>query len=157
MAIFIVVYASASKMLRRVVAIDGTTMPNATSLVHVGEAMLIAPAGQNYDLTTTAGLNAIKALIQAHTGVAPPDSHCAVVDGTNTVTQIIHADPAIDSFSGATLVTCQPAVYPGCTWNAGAQQFSTPQFTLPIGARNPADPAGPRLTAPLVVLPVVIP
>ena len=91
--------------------------------------------------------------IQAATGVAPAQLTCALIDGTNTVQQLVVADPDVDAApAGFTMVLCySPLVTIGCTFDAVAGLFTAPAFTIPAFAPGNKGSALPKHVAAAVI------
>lgn len=117
-----IVVSSGSKIVRRVVVPDVSEDEINNHPLAVGEQMVVA------DNPGTGDPTAIGNLVQQATGVTPPSSRCAVVVKANAVSGnvvgAIHADPAIDTIHGATLML-HPTAVAGWTWSA-AQGLQPP-------------------------------
>jgi hypothetical protein len=171
-ASYAIVYATASKMHRRTIADDegqislGTMPDGTTPAVIVGHSL--TPPSLHPLLPGESALiqsvppNAVSAdgypqwisAIQTATGVAPPQLTCALIDGTNTVQQLVAADPAIDSApAGFTIALCySPLITIGCTFNPATGLFTAPAFTIPAGTPGDKGTALPK-TVPATVIP----
>jgi hypothetical protein len=148
MPTYAIIYATASKALRRIIStpegLNGTEVGTTHPLL-LGESVLYVSTQIPH---TIADWNAA---VKASTGVSPPVLTCALVDGTNTVTDIINADPAIDAApAGFTMVQCyDPGIGPGCTYDTVGKLFTKPAITIPANTKyNP--------TALPVVIPAVV-
>lgn len=123
---FGIVYATGSKMVRRIILPDDDTELLNGNHVGPGETMLVSPSG-SHDLATC------QALVKQATGVAPPDAACAVLDKNNAVVAVIMADPAIDTHPAGTVVKAYGGVCVGCTYDLLSDQFTAPSYTIPAG------------------------
>ena len=95
-----IVYATASKIIRRLIVPDNDSELNDPAHVQAGETMLIA------DFNTVPHPLAAPAALMSHLGVASlPSGRCAAVNpSTSIVEQVLLADPAIDKHPIYTLV-----------------------------------------------------
>jgi len=90
MAKFGIVYASGSKMIRRIIVPEReTALTDGTHRAGPGETMLIANG--------RADLESCAEHVRVATGVKPPRLRCAVLDQQNNVVDTILADPALDT------------------------------------------------------------
>jgi hypothetical protein len=96
---FAIVYATESKMIRRIVVPDDDAELVAGSWASSGESVLIVPDGP-HDLFTC------MALVKEATGVHPADPHCAVVGDSGHVIGFVRADPALDTHPRGKIVSC---------------------------------------------------
>ena len=171
MTTYAIVYATASKMIRRVIADDdgmvsvGTMLDGFTPAVlcthHNGQPTSYHPlaAGESAlvhvppSAITPANPAIWQQVVLAATGVTPPVIICALIDGTNTVQQIIYADPAIDvAPNGFTLVQCySPQICVGYTFDPVGRLFTQPSCTIP------ANSPGNQTASPVVMSAAVIP
>jgi hypothetical protein len=99
-----IVYATGSGILRRLIVPDDDAELVDKHPVALGETMLVVSAKT---IKNQADVEAAVALV---IGKPVPSARCAVVDAAGTVVNVIMADPALDSVSGATLVLDQVAV-----------------------------------------------
>lgn len=154
MATYAVVYATQSAAIRRIISDDDGlvtvgTMPGSATR----QAVICshpAPQPPSYH-PLAAGESAVQvipasavspdhpqdwaAAVQKATGKVPPDILCALIDASNVVQYIIHADPAIDVAPASWLmVQCySPAIKNGCTYDPASGKFWTPASTIPPG------------------------
>jgi hypothetical protein len=145
MATYAIVYGTSSGAIRRIIADDGgevstCTMRRETWIcvtqpegfgyhpILPGESVLIVT---NNSGTPHQWSDWVTQLTNAGVTVTTPT--CALIDDTNTVKQIICADPAIDSApSGYTMVECySPVIAVGCTYSATTGLFTIPSYTVP--------------------------
>lgn len=112
-----VIYGTVSGLVRWYVHAD-TDAEIALVTPGAGESLLLVPlATQNVEVTYQAAVN-------LHTGLTPPDPHCAVMDVTGNVVMIVKADANIDSPGrihpqGATISNCAGnPLGVGDRWNA---------------------------------------
>lgn len=128
---FGVVYATGSKMIRRIIVPDNDAQLQ-SGFAGQGETLLVAPVGPH-------DVAACSVIVHSATGVVPPDPTCAVVDKTNTVIGMVSADPAIDALPGVTLVSAySPQIAPGCAYDPATGLFTAPSVTISAGT----DPLG---------------
>lgn len=110
-----IVVSTASKIVRRVVVPDINQSEITNHPLAAGEQMVVVAA------PASATVDAINNIVQQQTGIAPPSSRCAVVVKANAVSgnvvNVVYADPAIDTVSGATLML-HPTATTGWTWSA---------------------------------------
>jgi hypothetical protein len=140
---FGIVYATGSKMVRRVILPDHDDELLGGLHVGPGESMLVKPSGPS-DIFTC------QAHVKTATGVQPLDPRCAVVDNTNTVVAVILADPALDSHPAGALVSCyDPSINVGHTYSPSTKLFTSPQVVLA------AIPSKGRAT-PTIIPPTVV-
>jgi hypothetical protein len=119
-----IIYATNSKMVRRVIHPDRDDELGNPNIVKEGESLLIVER-EHYKATGR------DACIHAHTGVHPPEPRAAIVHPSGDIVGIIAADPDIDSVdwhpghAGHTLVHCPDhEVTPGThRWHHGDKQF----------------------------------
>lgn len=135
-----IVYATQSGILRRVIFPDSdTSLSDGTHFVGAGETMLIAPLAEYNNAKSKADgtpQNQPEAqLFKTHTGKAWASGRCAVIDNTGLVVKTIHADPALDSINGMTLVSSDVAL-PGWTWTL--QSGFVPSVSVSVPSINPA-------------------
>jgi hypothetical protein len=170
MATYAIIYATVSKAIRRVIADDDGlasigTMPDgvtpAVLCAHTnGQPTSYHPLGAGEsaivhippNVTTPAKPADWIAAVLAATGVTPPNITCALIDNTNTVTDVITADPAIDAApSGRTMVQCySPLIGVGCTYDSISGLFTIPSYTIPVGNKN--NPGSTPLVIPAVLI-----
>lgn len=114
---FGIVYATGSKMVRRIIVPDDPAMlHNGTHRVGPGETMLV--------VTGRHDLESCEAHVKDATGVMPPRLVCAVVNARNTITDLICADPEIDTLPDATMVHAySPDVEIGGTYDPVERRF----------------------------------
>lgn len=112
-----IVVSAGSKMIRRIVVPDVSDAELGFHPISHGEQMLVINKPSNFDIA------AVPAMVEQLTGVTPPSSRCAVVVKANAVSgsvvNIIHADPAVDSVQGCTLML-DPTAEVGWTWSASS-------------------------------------
>jgi hypothetical protein len=91
--------------------------------------------------------------IQNATGVAPPQLVCALIDGTNTVQQMIVADPAVATAPpGFTMVLAySPLIAIGHTYDPATGLFTAPAYTIPAFAPGNKGSALPKHVAAAVI------
>ena len=141
-----IVYATASKALRRIVIPDSGTAIGGIALA-AGKSLLVVLAGNNDELPDWENHVFIA------TGAVPPTLTCAVIDNTNTVQGIICADAAIDSApAGLTMVqTYAQQIRIGCTYVPATGLFWTEPYTIP--AHSKGNPSALPLNVPAAVIP----
>lgn len=112
-----VVYATGSKLIRRVIVPDSDRDLARSDFLGAGESILVVPIGNPFD---TSGLQ--KLVLDLHGLDIVPCGRCAVIDGHGDVVNVIMADPEIDSVAGHRLVTSETADvgwrYDGCGFHA---------------------------------------
>lgn len=112
-----IVVSSASKIVRRVIIPSADRSEIDNHPLGAGETMLFVIPPIGMQITS----DNIATLVTNETGVVPPSSRCAVVVKANavsgSVSNVIHADPAIDKVSGATLML-HPTAVSGWTWSS---------------------------------------
>jgi hypothetical protein len=125
--------------------------PSSYHPLRSGESAFNMPvSGTKAGAATPAQWNAA---ILAKTGTSPPVIVCALLDQTNTVQQLIRADPAIDAApSGFTMVKCYDSkISVGCTFDPIGRLFTQPSCIIP------ANSPGNQTASPVVVQATVIP
>ena|SRR5215475_3791543 len=101
MAKFGIIYATKSKMIRRIIVPESdSTLTDGTHKVGEGETMLVA-SGEACDLASCIEL------VKEATGVVPADPRCFVLDKANKIVAVVHADPELDTHPLGTLVKQQ--------------------------------------------------
>ena len=165
---YAVVYSTATSSIRRIIADDHgqvTVPPNAVN-PHVlvthpdnstsqhplapGEAAVsVIPPSVTAPARPLDWYNAV----QKQTGVFPPDTQSALIDGGNVVQQMILAEPALDPTPPGWLMvqSYDPRITIGCTYDPATGLFTVPSYTLPPGV--PGNPG----TTPIVIPPFEIP
>jgi hypothetical protein len=113
-----VVYATGSKMIRRmIISDDDTNLDNR----HAGP-------GESFHLVAKVPgwihLNTAKLAIRNLTGVDPPSTRCAVLDNNSRVESLIDADPDLDMLPNKTLVSAPPTVEVGHLYDPILKTFS---------------------------------
>lgn len=91
-----IIVGAQSKIIRRFVIPDDDGQ--LAGHVGPGEQLVTVPIDDNFDLEHA------RDLVEAVTGVRPPDHRCAVVDGNGDVVGVIAADPALDSIPNCSLI-----------------------------------------------------
>jgi len=99
-----VIYGTTSGLVRWYVHAD-TDAEIAQVTPGQGESLLITP------LVTSEPEAAYQAAVNAHTGLTPPDPHCAVLDSGNNVVMVVKADASLVAAStihpqGASAMQC---------------------------------------------------
>ena len=122
-----IIYATGSKMIRRIVAPSDDAELDRPGLVSTGESLLLAerpPGGINLDLEAYA-----ESQVQSATGIAPPKIVCAVIpEGGDTVAGMILADPAIDTLPDSLLIEAYSReIQVGCTYDRETGVFTAPE------------------------------
>jgi hypothetical protein len=87
-----IIYATKSKMLRRIIIPDyghDHTLVDGTHRALAGETMLVVPHDWN-------NIASCRAIIERHTGCPSPDYHHALVTSNNYVRGIALVDPELD-------------------------------------------------------------
>jgi hypothetical protein len=99
-----IVYATKSKIIRRVISPDDDAELDDAAHVQPGETMLRVshPPVRSVEDVKLANTY-IEDVIKAATGVQPPSPRCIAIDGVNIVRNVISADPDLDSLPGHTL------------------------------------------------------
>lgn len=139
MASFGIIYASGSKMVRRIIA-------NSTNLgahIGVGEDLLVV----QQDLCP----NVFEAQdhVEKATGIKPANFQCAVVDETGIIKSVILADPAIDGVDQHKLIPLYEGVTQDCVFDAKSELFVAPPRIVKAGEKLTRE--GPVLTEDVVV------
>lgn len=151
---YAIIYATKSKMLRRIIATDaglkGNEVGVGPSFAHQlapGESVYYASAGNADDLPYWENH------VHIATGVVPPDARCVAVDNkTKTVKHVLLADPDIDAIPDHTLVTPYSlAIDVGHTYDPDTKLFSTPEVTLP--PLSEGNPSANPVVVPAAVIP----
>lgn len=114
-----IIISAGSKMLRHVIvpSMDDSELEDPAYALKTGERRIDLPVSEisvnDPDPITTAIVKA--------TGVVPPSSRCAIVVKANAISGNVvgdtHADPAIDTVKGCTLIL-HPNAVAGWTWSA---------------------------------------
>lgn len=119
---FAVVYATGSKQLRRIILPDDDpSLANGNFPLAPGESMLVISDDGDHSL------EACRAHIKRHTGVDSPELRCALVSRTNVVTDILMADPDIDTHPDGMLIHAYAEeVRHECTYDPETKLFYTP-------------------------------
>lgn len=119
-----IVISTASKIVRRVVVPSADRSEIDNHPLALGETMLVVDVPDGTQLSP----QDVSDLVSRQTGITPPSSRCAVVVKANAVSgsvaNVIHADPALDKVTGATLML-HPTAAAGWTWSA-AQGLQPP-------------------------------
>lgn len=129
-----VVYATGSKMIRRIIVTDDESSLDKRHIGR-GESLLVA------DKSGGTSLDTARAAVKAATGVDPPDPQCAVVDGDGQVVNVIKADPEIDRVDGLLLVSAPPTLAIGATYDSNSGTFSEPVTAAPGPSAGKVDPS----------------
>lgn len=119
-----IVYATRSKILRRVIGFDSPEQAY-THPLHPGESLIVVD--HDYiDLVPGAHVSDFaRAQVERATGHAPPSGRCAVVDSAGRVVDVVQADPDIDSIPGMRLISNDVAS-PGWWWDDQHWRFIAP-------------------------------
>ncbi len=137
----VIIYASASKIVRRIFTSDDDAALVAVNRAGPGETSLLVDRGQKFDLSDA------RAAIKAQTGIDSPDLCCAILDQNNKVEHVICADPALDTVPGKTVVEAYAGVSVKSTYDPATKLFSDPVVIIPAGT---LDKEGNPLTKPIV-------
>lgn len=148
-----IIYATGSKMIRRIVVPDNEADLQKTGWVKNGETLLIADGfPERGDIRDPANNAHVRDKIIEATGVTPPTLVCAVVNA-GVVEAMIVADPAVDTLPGKTLIKSYAAgIDVGCTYDARAGLFTRPAYTVPAHTDRDGNPV-PEQTVPATVIP----
>lgn len=144
MATYGVIYASNSKMIRRV--ISGSS--NLLGHVGPGESLLTVQAKAApsvFDAQTA---------VHAATGQAPLDLTCAVIDATGNVVRLIKADSTFDQLPAMSLVAAPSEITKGCTYDAANGWFVIPQQIIPAHTDKDGNPVAEQTIAAKIVMPI---
>lgn len=96
-----IIYATKSKIVRRIVVPDSDAELLDPTLIADGESLLVASS------SISPSVFEARALIAKAEGIAEsdiPDGRCAVVDGNGFVADVLLADPQLDKIDGHDLV-----------------------------------------------------
>lgn len=105
-----IVYGTVSGIPRRVIKPDSDAQLD-NRFVGTGETLLIVTNAEY------AGMKSLADLVNQKTGLTPADPRCAVVDAiSNKVTDIVLADPLVDSLAGK-IIVASPTAQIGQTYN----------------------------------------
>jgi hypothetical protein len=144
-----IVYATASKMVRRIVSPGVDVDLNHPSFLLPGESMLIVLA------TSVTDLASAEALVAQATGQTSASYRCAVIAQDGTISDFLMADPTVDHLPGArALVGAPPEVDGTATYSAGI--FTMPGKIIPAGIDKDGNPY-PRQIIPPATYPATTP
>lgn len=155
MATFGIIYASESKMIRRIVANipdQAARSTRAAYAPHISSSEEVLIVEQDAVPTVFEAED----LVEAATGVKPLSRECTVLDDNYIVVQIIAADAAIDTLPGKTLVQAYAPIPIGSIYDPATGLFTAPGYTIPASPGVPGNPDRPP-TEEVVVPPTVIP
>jgi hypothetical protein len=154
MATFGIIYASESKMIRRIVANipdQAARSTRAAYAPHISSSEEVLIVEQDAVPTVFEAED----LVEAATGQRPANPTCCVLEN-NIVVQIILADAAIDTMPGKTLVQAYAPIPIGSTYDPATGLFTAPGYTIPASPGVPGNPDRPP-TEEVIVPPTVIP
>lgn len=143
-----IVYSTGSKMIRRIIYPDDDSDLERFSWVGAGESLLIV---DKLDGVTP---ERARQEVEAATGAKVPDHVSAVVDPkTETVTDLICADPELDSVEGGELIHCySKEIVPGCKYDSVKREFYVPEKVVVIDGQDVVVEAKPIPKEPVVVI-----
>lgn len=121
MATYGIIYASGSKMVRRIIA----GSDNLNAHIGPGESLLTVQRA------VAPNVFEAQAAVQAATGQVSLNLTCAVIDGAGTVVGLVKADPTIDQLPAMSLVAAPSEITPGCAYDAKTSAFTIPQKIIP--------------------------
>ena len=128
---FGVVYSTNSAQIRRFIYPSTSDAELNLPWAGPGEAMVQVSRGPY--VSTAAYQAAVNNAVLAASGKSPGDPRCCVLDITNTVVAVIHADAGLDTISGKSLVQAYAAIPIGSTYNPATGLFTSPPQTIPAG------------------------
>lgn len=144
MAEFGVIYASGSKMIRRIIA----GSDNLAVHVGVGETLL------TIQQAAAPNIFEAEAAVEAATGQSPLNLTCAVIDGTGNVVGLVKADPEIDQLPAKLLVAAPSEITTGCTYDSKTAAFTIPQKIIPAYTDRDGKPVAQQTIVAKTVMPV---